>query len=346
MLRKTVNSCSMADTLAQWLRPTLNNIFVYFFYSIFCFVFLITETVILSQSFYMISLSHGTYLCLSALSLWCHVASSTTSPGVIKQHLKRAKSKQRALNLLKQILKAECNPFLAEIQGMYKDGREKLQMFNAVRHKLKRFCRVCQNFKPTSTHHCSTCNRCVLRMDHHCVWINNCVGKRNLRLFLQMLIYLLLLDVLTIWLYVIYFLECLYFFNANEATFQAQALELRKTILVGQQDRWMMSLLEEFIVLLLSRQGLTCAMMCLSFIVQLSVLLFLCLLLNEQYERVMTATPGIDALQRPQDEGNEEPVYDSILDAIADHVLLDTRVGFYWFLPVEALGGAFLSLQQ
>ncbi|KAI8851585.1 DHHC palmitoyltransferase-domain-containing protein [Chytridium lagenaria] len=30
----------------------------------------------------------------------------------------------------------------------------------------RRFCRKCHNFKPDRTHHCSTCNRCVLKMDH------------------------------------------------------------------------------------------------------------------------------------------------------------------------------------
>lgn len=31
-----------------------------------------------------------------------------------------------------------------------------------------RFCRKCQTFKPPRTHHCSACNRCIMKMDHHC----------------------------------------------------------------------------------------------------------------------------------------------------------------------------------
>lgn len=42
-----------------------------------------------------------------------------------------------------------------------------------------RFCLRCKLPKPPRGHHCSQCDRCVLRMDHHCVWINNCVGWWN-----------------------------------------------------------------------------------------------------------------------------------------------------------------------
>lgn len=50
--------------------------------------------------------------------------------------------------------------------------------------------------KPPRTHHCKTCNKCVLKMDHHCPWINNCVGERNYAYFVQFLIFLFLESVL------------------------------------------------------------------------------------------------------------------------------------------------------
>ena len=31
-----------------------------------------------------------------------------------------------------------------------------------------RKCLKCTNFKPLRAHHCSICDKCVLRMDHHC----------------------------------------------------------------------------------------------------------------------------------------------------------------------------------
>jgi palmitoyltransferase len=56
--------------------------------------------------------------------------------------------------------------------------------------KRKRYCLMCNVFKPERCHHCSICNRCVLNMDHHCPWINNCVGFYNRKFFIQMLFYL------------------------------------------------------------------------------------------------------------------------------------------------------------
>ncbi|KAF8339622.1 DHHC palmitoyltransferase-domain-containing protein, partial [Cantharellus anzutake] len=51
-----------------------------------------------------------------------------------------------------------------------------------------RWCRKCWAPKPERTHHCSECNRCVLKMDHHCPWLaNRCVGARTYPSFLHFL---------------------------------------------------------------------------------------------------------------------------------------------------------------
>jgi len=59
-------------------------------------------------------------------------------------------------------------------------------------NKRRRYCLMCNVFKPERCHHCSMCNRCVLNMDHHCPWINNCVGFWNRKYFMLLLIYVLL----------------------------------------------------------------------------------------------------------------------------------------------------------
>jgi palmitoyltransferase ZDHHC2/15/20 len=58
--------------------------------------------------------------------------------------------------------------------------------------KRRRYCLMCNVFKPDRCHHCSICNKCVLNMDHHCPWINNCIGFFNRKFFIQMLFYLTL----------------------------------------------------------------------------------------------------------------------------------------------------------
>ncbi|GER48706.1 DHHC-type zinc finger family protein [Striga asiatica] len=51
------------------------------------------------------------------------------------------------------------------------------------------YCNHCKNGKPPRCHHCSVCQRCVLKMDHHCIWVVNCVGVRNYKFFLLFVFY-------------------------------------------------------------------------------------------------------------------------------------------------------------
>ena len=55
--------------------------------------------------------------------------------------------------------------------------------------KRKRYCLICNAFKPERSKHCSICNECVLNMDHHCPWVNNCIGFFNRKYFMQFIFY-------------------------------------------------------------------------------------------------------------------------------------------------------------
>lgn len=46
-----------------------------------------------------------------------------------------------------------------------------------------RVCNKCKSPKPDRAHHCSICNRCILKMDHHCPFVNNCIGFFNYKFF-------------------------------------------------------------------------------------------------------------------------------------------------------------------
>lgn len=52
-----------------------------------------------------------------------------------------------------------------------------------------RVCQTCRHWKPDRCHHCSSCDKCVLKMDHHCPWFADCIGFNNQKYFIQFLIY-------------------------------------------------------------------------------------------------------------------------------------------------------------
>ena len=62
-------------------------------------------------------------------------------------------------------------------------------------YKRKRYCLICNAFKPERSHHCSVCNICVLNMDHHCPWVDNCIGFYNRKFFMQLLFFVVTLTI-------------------------------------------------------------------------------------------------------------------------------------------------------
>ena len=72
-----------------------------------------------------------------------------------------------------------------------------------------RTCKRCRTFKPARAHHCSICNRCVVKMDHHCPWVNNCVGLGNHKFFLLFCFYIFLMSAYSLLLLLLRYSSCL-----------------------------------------------------------------------------------------------------------------------------------------
>ncbi|CAL1171994.1 unnamed protein product [Cladocopium goreaui] len=83
--------------------------------------------------------------------------------------------------------------FMAFLRGCLSDpGRVPLDWWNQLSVAAPRSlhgdwlvlpCRHCGP-RPARSHHCRSCDRCILRMDHHCPWMDNCVGLQNHKFFL------------------------------------------------------------------------------------------------------------------------------------------------------------------
>lgn len=95
------------------------------------------------------------------LSLWSHLRAMLTDPGTVTKHAR---------------------PIAPPVPTFNADG-------TVQETPDPRQCRRCMAYKPVKAHHCSICNRCVVKMDHHCPWVNNCVGIGNHKFFLLFCIY-------------------------------------------------------------------------------------------------------------------------------------------------------------
>lgn len=126
-----------------------------------------------------------------------------------------------------------------------------------------RYCLKCSCWKPDRCHHCSSCQRCILRMDHHCPWFATCIGFHNQKFFLQFLIYLSVYcgivfictlcllwrfftdekysegEFLSLTLVFLFVISLSFFFAVGVFTvFSAWLVLINKTTIEVQEDKW------------------------------------------------------------------------------------------------------------
>ncbi|XP_006563511.1 palmitoyltransferase ZDHHC16B isoform X2 [Apis mellifera] len=95
-------------------------------------------------------------------------------------------------------------------------------------------CKKCIKPKPPRTHHCSVCNRCILKMDHHCPWLNNCVGHYNHRHFFQYMVF----TVLGILFIMLFGVEIAYqeFFPAQEPELDGHPVRINNSEIIPMTE--------------------------------------------------------------------------------------------------------------
>lgn len=70
------------------------------------------------------------------------------------------------------------------------------------------WCKTCRIYRPPGSHHCSSCNTCILDMDHHCPFTAGCIGRRNIRFFFWFITFSLFACLYALWLTFHPFVHC------------------------------------------------------------------------------------------------------------------------------------------
>ncbi|KAI8823062.1 DHHC palmitoyltransferase-domain-containing protein [Fimicolochytrium jonesii] len=115
------------------------------------------------------------------------------------------------------------------------------QMLETKQDGAPRFCTKCNNWKPDRSHHCSICERCVLKLDHHCPWINNCVGFANYKYFYLFILYT--------------FLYCIFIFTTMAVSLVNREDLIQGLVGIGFQNTFLLIVSGVFALCLLAFVG-------------------------------------------------------------------------------------------
>lgn len=71
----------------------------------------------------------------------------------------------------------------------YFEIQQELESIYVSNENQESYCFRCETTRPSRSHHCKYCNKCVLRLNHHCFLVGKCIGKNNLGDFIMMVFY-------------------------------------------------------------------------------------------------------------------------------------------------------------
>jgi hypothetical protein len=192
--------------LRQVYPASLLVLFVYYYYSYiveFCFFKLIKNDVRTELAICLITVFHSNYF----LILWCAlVIVNTPNTQVSLKHRLRHGLLKR-LSVYKLLVNVQDNnktsyqaiDFMPKLSTADNQLLRKHIKKNYLKIRTRNFhgdiniCLKCMLIKPDRCHHCSKCNKCILKMDHHCVWLNCCIEFSNQKCFTLLLIYAFML---------------------------------------------------------------------------------------------------------------------------------------------------------
>ncbi|KAM3746660.1 hypothetical protein ACB098_06G218100 [Castanea mollissima] len=120
---------------------------------------------------------------LLALLSWCYFKAVFEGPGFVPENWRPAVTEEENLEA------GGSSSTMTSSDHVAPDALVLTWSSDGLERKPVGYCPHCQNGKPPRCHHCSICQRCILKMDHHCVWVVNCVGAHNYKFFLLFLVY-------------------------------------------------------------------------------------------------------------------------------------------------------------
>lgn len=175
------NMTLVSKTVMSYFDPVINAlpavaVYLLIIYSYYIFVVIICIFVITDSTRMICYLT--VYHIIFLMMMWCYLATMCATHDEVPERYRMdiRRLSIASLENLNHTVEKFCR-------------KQRILVYTRNDSDTIRFCRKCKLVKPDRTHHCSSCQRCILKMDHHCPWLNNCVGYTNHKQYILLLFY-------------------------------------------------------------------------------------------------------------------------------------------------------------